>query len=221
MEDARHSFDQASSLHDQAIDTSVDSTKALIAKAYFDLVKSGESKNISVKDVVERAGVSRMTFYYHFKDIYDLVDWSLRTNIEKTLQHAHTAHDIWHTFSNDIVEILENDQYGYMECFQYLDPNILRRNFSNLFFDLSYAGLQRDQRLSIYSAHDKKFLAKLMSYCLIGILEDLLDHATNVDVEDYIDRFDRLVVGNMFPFSKHFPDDRSSTSYGTDKRYRW
>ena len=32
---------------------------------------------ITISDITEDCGVNRMTFYYHFKDIYDLVDWIL------------------------------------------------------------------------------------------------------------------------------------------------
>ena len=32
---------------------------------------------ITISDLTNDCGISRMTFYYHFKDIYDLVEWSL------------------------------------------------------------------------------------------------------------------------------------------------
>lgn len=217
--------DETNTTH-SSLDNSVDSTKVSIAKAYFDLVKKGNSKSISVKDVVEHAGVSRMTFYYHFQDIYDLVDWSLRSIVEKTLKGATSVHEIWHILADDIVDVLENNRYGFLDCFQYLDDDILRRNFSQLFFEIAYASLKQDHRLDIYSTDDKRFLARLMSYCLLGILGDLLDHSTNVDVEDYIERFNRLVVGKMIP--NHQSSDSTHTQKShtypklTDhRRYNW
>ena len=30
---------------------------------------------ITIRDITEDCGISRMTFYYHFQDIYDLIDW--------------------------------------------------------------------------------------------------------------------------------------------------
>ena len=30
---------------------------------------------ITITDITTDCGISRMTFYYHFKDIYDLVEW--------------------------------------------------------------------------------------------------------------------------------------------------
>ena len=30
---------------------------------------------ITIQDLAADSGISRMTFYYHFQDIYDLVEW--------------------------------------------------------------------------------------------------------------------------------------------------
>ena len=31
---------------------------------------------ITIRDITEDCGINRMTFYYHFQDIYDLVEWA-------------------------------------------------------------------------------------------------------------------------------------------------
>ncbi len=38
-------------------------------------------KKISVNDIVDHAGVGRNTFYYHFEDKYDLVNWYFQSGI--------------------------------------------------------------------------------------------------------------------------------------------
>lgn len=48
-------------------------TKQSITLAFFALLKRKPYKKITVSDVTDEAGVNRMTFYYHFKDIDDLV----------------------------------------------------------------------------------------------------------------------------------------------------
>lgn len=30
---------------------------------------------ITISDIANDCGINRMTFYYHFKDIYDLIEW--------------------------------------------------------------------------------------------------------------------------------------------------
>ena len=41
---------------------------------------------ITINDITEDCGVNRMTFYYHFKDIYDLVDWILAEDAAKAME---------------------------------------------------------------------------------------------------------------------------------------
>ena len=52
---------------------SVSITKQSISLAFFSLLKLKPYEKITVSDVADMAGVNRMTFYYHFKDIDDLV----------------------------------------------------------------------------------------------------------------------------------------------------
>ena len=41
---------------------------------------------ITINDIAEDCGISRMTFYYHFKDIYDLVEWACLEDARKALE---------------------------------------------------------------------------------------------------------------------------------------
>ena len=41
---------------------------------------------ITIRDITEDCGVSRMAFYYHFKDIYDLVEWSCVEDAARALE---------------------------------------------------------------------------------------------------------------------------------------
>ena len=39
---------------------------------------------ITISDITSDCGISRMAFYYHFKDIYDLVEWSCLEDTKKS-----------------------------------------------------------------------------------------------------------------------------------------
>ena len=45
-----------------------------LAEALCQLLETKTLEKITVKDIVARCGVNRQTFYYHFQDIYDLLD---------------------------------------------------------------------------------------------------------------------------------------------------
>lgn len=49
-------------------------TRKLIMDAFIDLSAKKEFKDITVKDITTEAMINRATFYYHFQDIYDLLE---------------------------------------------------------------------------------------------------------------------------------------------------
>lgn len=59
------------------VDPRVVRTRKLILNAFIHLSETKEFKDISVKDVTTEAQINRATFYYHFQDIYDLLEKSL------------------------------------------------------------------------------------------------------------------------------------------------
>ena len=51
-----------------------DSLKKLLTRKTLD--------RITVRDITDDCGVNRQTFYYHFHDVYDLVEWMFRQAAE-------------------------------------------------------------------------------------------------------------------------------------------
>ena len=51
-------------------------TKTALEASLKKLLLKKPLDKITIRDLTEDCGISRMTFYYHFKDIYDLVEWT-------------------------------------------------------------------------------------------------------------------------------------------------
>ncbi len=64
-------------------------TKTAIIESFLRLLETRSIEKITVKDIVEDCGVNRKTFYYYFKDIYDLTESVFRYSLEK-FASAHT-----------------------------------------------------------------------------------------------------------------------------------
>ena len=50
-------------------------TKRALAASLKKLLAQKPLSKITIADITEDCGINRMTFYYHFQDIYDLIDW--------------------------------------------------------------------------------------------------------------------------------------------------
>ena len=52
----------------------MNTTKIALEASLKELLKKKPFDKITIADLTEDCGISRMAFYYHFKDIYDLVE---------------------------------------------------------------------------------------------------------------------------------------------------
>lgn len=61
-------------------------TKRVLADSIKKLMEQRPLAKISVGDIVEECGLNRNSFYYHFKDKYDLVNWIFYTDVINRLK---------------------------------------------------------------------------------------------------------------------------------------
>lgn len=72
-------------------------TKEILAKAFVDLSKENSIDKITIQMIVEKCNTGRQTFYNHFKDKNDLINWI----------YTHKLDQITYEWS---------DKYSYYEC---------------------------------------------------------------------------------------------------------
>ena len=61
-------------------------TKKAIVETFLELLKEHSLDKITVKDIVEKCGINRNTFYYYYQDIYDLIDDVFDIETKKVLE---------------------------------------------------------------------------------------------------------------------------------------
>jgi len=66
------------------------STKKALAAALKKMMEVKPIDKITVKDLVEICGVNRQTFYYHFDDVYDLLECLRRTRTRTSRKRSCT-----------------------------------------------------------------------------------------------------------------------------------
>ena len=69
-------------------------TKTALAEALKDLMRKKPFARISVSDICESCGLNRKSFYYHFRDKYDLLNWIFYVDIVERIIALEEA-DAW------------------------------------------------------------------------------------------------------------------------------
>ena len=65
--------------------------KQYIADAAERLIEEKRAKKLTVTDIVEECAITRQTFYYHFEDIPDLINWMLKQEFEKATREINRS----------------------------------------------------------------------------------------------------------------------------------
>ena len=67
--------------------------KAVIADTFSQMLDKEDLDKITVTKLIGECHISRQTFYYHFKDIMDVLEWTFKRATEELVQRSLKAED--------------------------------------------------------------------------------------------------------------------------------
>jgi probable dihydroxyacetone kinase regulator len=161
---------------------------------------------ITIADIAEDCGISRMTFYYHFKDIYDLVEWSCIEDAAKALGGKKT-YDTWQEGFLQIFEaVLENRPF-IMNVYRSVSREQVEIYLYKLTYDLIIGVVEeRASRMKISDA-DKKFIADFYKYGFVGLMLDWIKGDMKEDPREIVERLELLIRGDIALALSRFRSD--------------
>lgn len=99
-------------------------TKQELAQSLKALMQTMPLERISVGDIVEHAGLGRNTFYYHFQDKYDLVNWIFENETAGLLRQKLTTEN-WDLCLKNMEAYFRDNQRFYCNALAYSGQNCL------------------------------------------------------------------------------------------------
>ena len=83
-------------------------TKRMLSMSLKKLLSKTTLDSITIQDITDDAEVSRKTFYYHFQDIMDVVEWCARQQTERMVERSLAADSPQEALSELIRSTAEN-----------------------------------------------------------------------------------------------------------------
>lgn len=102
-------------------------TKKALASALKTLLEDIPFKKISIADICEKCDMNRKSFYYHFKDKYDLTNWIFDTEVIALLRDRQPD-DRWDAIER-VCHYLYDNRSFYYKVFQVQGQNSLSEHF--------------------------------------------------------------------------------------------
>lgn len=174
--------------------------KAVIAETFVELMRRKNIDRITVRDVVEACGVSRQTFYYHFRDITEVIEYLVQQAFQDMLRESLKADTLRDALSVFIAAAVASER-----LLRKLMHSQRREQIENLLVQAvrTYLGeLLRAKGPGLEVPLTDVDLA--LSFCAYGIAGLLLEHFEKYDLdqEKLADQMARLLSGKMIDFSE-------------------
>ena len=164
-------------------------TKAALEESLKRLLLKKPLDKITITDITTDCGISRMAFYYHFKDIYDLVEWSCVEDGTKALQGKKTS-ESWTEGLTQIFEaVLENKPF-IMNFYRNVDRERIENYLFKLTYDLIVGVVEEKSKGLNITEEDKKFIADFYKYGFVGIMLEWIREGMKENIEDLVRMMD-------------------------------
>ncbi len=186
-------------------------TKRALEASLKHLLLQKPLNKITINDIAEDCGINRMTFYYHFKDIYDLIEWSCEEDASRALAGKKT-YETWQQGLLQIFEaVLENKPF-IMNVYH----SVSREQVENYLYKLTYnlmEGVVEEQAQGMsVRTEDKTFIATVYKYVFVGLMLDWIKGNMKDDPALLVDRLDQVIHGSINTALQRLRTDKDASN---------
>lgn len=171
-------------------------TKIALGESLKKLIRTKRLEKITINDLTADCGVSRMAFYYHFKDIYDLVEWVCMEDGKKALQDKKT-YDTWQEGVSLVFDaVLENKEFITNVC-RSVGRERVERYLYQFTYDIVREVVEEKCRETGLTEKHKDSITDFYKYGFVGTMVDWIDHGMKEDYEEIVENLSVMLNGNI------------------------
>lgn len=171
-------------------------TKRALAASLKKLLLQKPLTKITINDIAEDCGISRMTFYYHFKDIYDLAEWICAKDAAQALEGKRT-YDTWQEGFLNIFRLLQDNKPFIMNVYRCVSRERIEQYLNPLIRSLILGVVEEKSAQIAVSEPNKQFIASFYEYAFIGVVLEWIDSDMREDPAAIVERTSKVVRGNV------------------------
>ena len=185
-------------------------TKNALENSLKKLLLEKPLSKITVKDIAEDCGISRMTFYYHFRDVYELVEWSCYEDASRALEGKKHYSDWKEGFYQIFLAVKENKPF-VLNVYHSVSREQIENYLFRLTFDLIKGVVEEESKGMVVRDEDKAFITNVYKYAFVGIVLDWIKGDMLKDPMELISDLEKVIHGGLKVALERFRLDKPLT----------
>ena len=171
-------------------------TKRALEQSLKNLLLKKPLTKITVGDITDDCGINRMTFYYHFKDIYDLVEWSFLEDAKRALDEKKT-YDTWQQGLLQIFKAVQENKPFILNVYRCVHREQVEKYLQPLVDQLLLNVINEEADGITVRDEDKQFIAQVYSYMFIGLMLDWIKDDMRENPKQIVEKLSKLIKGSV------------------------
>ncbi|MFT5872775.1 MAG: putative dihydroxyacetone kinase regulator [Clostridium sp.] len=171
-------------------------TKKALAVSIKQLMDTAPLAKISIQQIVNGCGLSRKTFYYHFKDKFDLVNWIYYTEVSESISDCN-HYENWTDGTYRTLSYLMKNKSFYINALNTPGQNAFSEYFFEFCFEIIMNAIDDLSIEMNVSDKDKKFIADFYSHAFVGIITQWVKLGMKELPEILVDGIRNILEGSM------------------------
>jgi len=162
-------------------------TSKAIKETFITLIEERPLSEITIKDIVEKCGINRNTFYYHYEDLPALIEEIIKEEAEEIIKKYPSVTSIVECF-DAMSEFASHRKRAIMHIYRSVNREVFERNLMNVsdYFVKAYVDtvLTDDS----FSEQDKKTVVTYYKSVCFGLVMEWLNSGMSEDFAKEIRR---------------------------------
>ena len=186
-------------------------TKRALEQSLKNLLLKKPLTKITINDIADDCGINRMTFYYHFKDIYDLVEWSCLEDAKKALNEKKT-YETWQQGFLQIFEAAQDNKPFILNVYRCVHGEQVEKYLQPLVDQLLLDVINEEVGEMKVRDEDKQFIAQIYSYIFIGLMLDWIKGDMKGDPQVMVQKLELVLHGNVVAALQRMRTDKPASN---------
>lgn len=174
----------------------INQTKHILEESLKKLMLEKPLDKITIRDLTEDCGISRMAFYYHFKDIYDLVECSCLEDATRALAGKKT-YDTWSEGLVQIFDAVYENKLFILNAYRCISRDQIESFLFHLTSDLLMNVVEEKAEGTSISEEDRRFIADFYKYSFVGLMLDWIKQGMKDDYVDLAHKISITIHGSL------------------------
>ena len=169
-------------------------TRQAISESFIKLLNQYPLDKITVRQIVEDCGINRNTFYYHYRDVYALLQEIFDQEAAKVIGNQRN----YESWQNGLIEsarfALENKQAVY-HVYSSAHRDYFVRYLDQVAGDLIHGFVVEQAQGLDVDPEDMHYIEIVYKYAVMGMIYEWVERHMKDDVEHIINRMGALFDG--------------------------